>query len=418
MKALHPATEVVGPLTGVPDLDTQNSLTFEWRQTNTIPAPTGLTAGDTWDVDVVSMPGPGLFAIYRRKKTVDNWGITNTLVLNDQYNWGSTEPTVGANGVISGGSVGNWPADVRLARAMYHSMTIVTNAASLTDQGMMVSGQIPALYETENVGSVVGDNGGTAPLTVRGRSDPSNWNYATCVSRAPDFDTLLQTCPKSEMRRARDGVYIPTRFTDGQFLWQTSRSMVYNGDGPWGGGSAAAWTVDPTFRPVPQLTRMNHGVVCYRGLAPTTSLTMFTRCGVEGAVEATSNFRPFVTPSCAPDMTMIQEYFKLSSMLSETYDSSYNEKDILTSIITELASSLGKPWDKILPLIFKGGKKAMKGRKGKPGKETAAITEALEDEGATLSDTTTTKTKKKAAKGPIPRPKPVQKTVSKATKKK
>ena len=60
------------------------------------------------------------------------------------------------------------------------------------------------------------------------------------------------------------------------------------------------------------------------------------------AWETASVLRAFVTPSCSPDINMVERYFKISSQLGDVYPARYNEDDILSSIIGgigDLASS-------------------------------------------------------------------------------
>lgn len=447
--ALTPATEVAGPVTGVPDLDTQNTLTFHWRQNDTITPPASI-GSDTWDVDVLQISGPGLLTFFRTKKSADpTW--TQYMFTNRQYNWNSSNPTLAPSG-ITGGTPGNWPTDVAQFRPMYGSLTIVTNAASLTDQGMVAAGQIPPLWKPEIASSVIGEATGAAtPFPVTGYASPTDWTFASLNANgfAPDFDTVLQTCTRGEMWRAKDGVYLPLRFVNGLFQWQQSNTMVYDGQGPFSNpvSSTSLWknTTVPntslgTYIPMPFPAGMNHGIACFRGLAPTTTLSLYHRLGYECTTQSQSGYRAFLTPSCSPDFVMVQEYFKLCSMLKEVYPASYNEEDLLTAIIAELAANAPPPFNKILPLLARGGRQALGSKQGQralgaaksgasslmnkvtgKGKnqqsEIDAVVKANEPE--TASSTTTPRGKQQAAtKGPIPRPKPVQKAASKGGRKK
>lgn len=404
--ALTPATEHAGPVTGVPDLDTQNTFQFNWRQTNTITPPSGITAD--WDCEVLTIPGPGVFALYRTKPSSSTtW--TSFVIMNDQYSWNSTQPVV-TNG-ISGGNAGNWYQDTSAYRAMYHSATIICNAPSLADQGMVVSGQIAPIYTPVALTDVNGTTvTGTNPVAVDATGIPSLWNQGlTYNQRAPSFDTVLQTCPRGEMRRARDGAYIPHRFYDGLFRWQPSNNTYYTGVDAWGGISSNNWHLLAGWKPSPLFGRMNYGVAAFRGLGYQTTLQLFTRSGYELVCSAASSFRPFLNPSCGPDMTAVEKYFRLAAMLSESYPASYNEKDTLTAIIGELANSLLPPKASKLVnlgtrmLGTKAGKKGVKSvaklfGAGKSGTDSEAV---RRNRGTpTVSDNLSPRQRRNATDGP------------------
>jgi len=350
MKALHPATPSVGPVTGVPDMDSQPSCTLHWRQVDQVIPPAALAPSDTWDLDIILFPGPCLLGAYRRCKTSDNFtpAATETgVIVSNQYDFvtGASHWVFNADGSFEQGTSSSFTRDIKRYRCMYAGFTGILNAASLTDQGMVVLGQMANPYSysplTTNVSKpeaigTVESGYGIGTLWVDGRIPDYN--------KGPTFNTTLSTTPTAEQWRAKDGFYIPLRFGSGLFEWQDGSITVDEFAYPWvrnDPGGPPTWTYT-NIPPCPPMGKTQVGTVSFRGLAPTSSLSITSRFGYEALVEPASVLRAFVTPSCSPDINMVERYFKISSQLGDVYPARYNEDDILSSIIGgigDLASS-------------------------------------------------------------------------------
>jgi len=385
LKALHPATSACGPVTGVPDRNNVQTLTFHWRQADSIVPPTALTTG-TWDVDYVALPGPLYYGFYRTiASTADhtlptNW--TYGVLYNKQYNFSTpfAGSFAGNNPIISTTTgqwtgpinIGNWSLDISKYRVMYASSTGVLNAASLSDQGMMVAAQGPYDVDFDELVSgqtAIGANPqGVTGTTVSGPNrgttigngaqyrllTPNTWGAGSAL---PSYDDILSMSPRAEQWCAKDGFYFPLRFSDGLFSWQDSTDLYVLPDNPWVGTSTTssaatiAWTA--AFPQGPPPGRTMWGYACFRGLAATTTLSITTRVGYECLAGSASNFKAFLTESCEPDSAAIDEYFRISAKMSDVYPSIYNEEDLLSSVISALSAGLSflpGPWGKAAKL--------------------------------------------------------------------
>jgi hypothetical protein len=390
MKALDPASEACGPLTGIPDLNNEATFTIEMRQVDQVTPPT-MTAGQTWDLDYVALPGPALLGVYRTRVTGSVFPSNGvSLVMNKQYTWASTQPTIPSVGPIAGGNQGRWPLDVKGYRVMYASSTGVFNGASLSDQGTIITGQVVDPYISHPIGEVA-----VVVATGFGRATPDKWLEASINSPVPTYDTILQTCPRAEMRRAKEGWYIPQRLTtvSANTPFQPSNDSIATMTDPWLTGSSNNLEVMPGWFPIPPVANAQMGVVSVRGLASTSTFAVHTRVGFECTLEASSNYRLFVTPSCAPEFGLIQEYARINALLGDGYPERYNSSDVLGTIITQLAGHMPAPWNKIVPILFKVTKggvsmirgKGKGGKGGKFGSKGPTITE-VDDDGNELAN--------------------------------
>lgn len=399
--ALHPASPNIGPVTGLPDMDTQPTMMFNWRQTDAIAPPTGLTTGETWDLEVVHLPGPGVFAVYRSKKSSAAWSTaTYGWIVNNQYNWDGAGPTIATDGSFSSyGTPGSWVDEITQYRLAYAGFTGTLNAATMTDQGMMVGCQMQSPWFQSILSNVA-----KPPSAINGApAQEMLWlsqfvNYTNPDNTAiAGFDQVFGISPMAEQWRARDGYYFPIRFKDGNFHWQSGQKMCNQIANPW---TNSSWYGSSTQKPVPPIGNGSIALACFRGIASTTTLSVTSRVGYECCVNSTSNFRPFVTRSCPPDMLAIQEYFKLSSQLGDIYPSAFNDEDLLSSILTGISGFLPKPLqDKVssfLPVAAKGIMALRNRKKNKKLPETEKVADEM------VSDKSLEATVPATKKGPRP----------------
>lgn len=370
MKALDPASEKCGPLTGIPDLNNEATVVIEWRQIDQVIPPTGLAATDTWEGDYCTFPGPAILGIYRTRKTgATTWNYT--LVLNKQYTWGSTQPNFTSAG-ITGGNPGKWINDVTGYRVMYASSTGVFNGADLSNQGTIVGGQTPTPYLYNAYSNVAGTTGtGANPVPLTGTGTEAVWLQAVLRNAGPTYDSIMQICPRGEMSRAKEGWYQPLRLTNvsANTPFTSAGEVLAVMDDPWLNqttvNSLAGWV------PVPVPGNAQLGFVSWRGIAATSTYAVTSRVGYECTLNTSTAFRSFVTASCPPDFALVQEYSRINAMIGDMYPSKYNSYDILGKIIEQLAQHMPAPWNTIVPLLGKaaGGiarAATGKGKKSKP----------------------------------------------------
>lgn len=369
LKALDPASEKVGPLTGIPDLNNEATVTLEWRQIDQLAPPAGLVSSDTWDLEMVTFPGPYLLGAVRSKKSSasDFDPVNFHLIMNKRYNFASTQPAnVGGLPPISGGDTGKWPTDVAGYRVMYSSSTGTFNGADLSNQGTLVAGQLPTNYIFDPLINVAADV--VSGTEVQGQAPVTQWLKASVKSPAPGYDGIMQTCPRAELFRAKKGWYIPCRLTNvsANTPFQPSNALIADMTDPWFSGSLFYLQNFPEWFPIPIPANAQLGVIGVRGLAPTSTFTVTSRVGFECTIEASTSFQSFVTPSCPPDFALVQEYARINSLLGDVYPSDYNSKDILGLIIEQLAAHMPAPWDTILPVVAKAGRGIYSAATGKP----------------------------------------------------
>jgi hypothetical protein len=325
--------------------------------------PSGLNSSDLWDLDIMLFPGPGLLAIYRKKKTTDPWDTTSVagIIYSKQYDFatGASHWILNPDGTFTPGVANTFPRDIKSYRCMYAGFTGILNAASLTDQGMVVVAQVAQPYTWTPISVATVPAASAAPIalstsevdlgsTGQGFAVGINWvkEYITQGQQGPTFDNLMSVSPTAEQWRAKDGFYFPLRFGSGNFVWQDGAVTVNSFDYPWiyngdGNSVPSNWNPLTLAPPLPTVGNTMCGAACFRGIASTTSLSITSRFGYEAMVEPSSGYRAFVTPSCSPSFSHVEKYFQISSLMSDVYPARYNEDDLLSTVIEGLSDMAG-----------------------------------------------------------------------------
>jgi hypothetical protein len=289
-----------------------------------------------------------------RTKVTGSTTWTYTIIMNKQYTFASTQPTISSSTGITGGGLGNWPTDVSGYRVMYASSTGVFNGADLSNQGTIVGGQVPSMYVDALYGQVGATTAtGANPVSAVGISTGSPWLQSLVRSPAPSYDSIMQVCPRAEMTRAKEGWYLPLRLTNisANTPFEDPNQLIAIMDDPWLNGSGSNLQLQSGWGPIPRPGNAQFGVVAWKGLAPSSTFAITSRVGYEVTISASTSFRSFVTTSCPPDFALIQEYSRINASIGDIYPSKYNSYDILGKIITQLASHMPPPWNTIVPLL-------------------------------------------------------------------
>jgi hypothetical protein len=186
MCALHPCSENLSAVQGIPDHSAQPIATPGYRNTSTIAMPTALSTTN-WDCQIVYLPIPEVDYVWRARENASaDWSAWN-LVRPASFPAlaTGTGKTLGTSGYSK-------------YRMMGRGYTVHHLASATTDQGVVVAGQISALKEDYVALPVPAETNAT--LYQTGFLLPSGAQQLTQQDNlATEWD-------------ARHGTYMPLRF--------------------------------------------------------------------------------------------------------------------------------------------------------------------------------------------------------------
>lgn len=365
LKALHPAAEGVGAVTGIPDHEAQDSLSMIWRQVSDISPNAALTlaAQDTWDMDILFFDGPAIIGCYQQRNSNDPTKYYNGWIVNQNYDFKATTGPSFDSGtgqwlnfdVLGSGT--QFQNDFNRYRTLYAGHTVHFDAPALADQGRVVVAQLPSVWTlSEGTASLI-DAVPPTNINVPGvvtRAGTLEWGQGSQLGptglnqskNVPTYSNLLQSATASGSWRAKDGLYIPLRFQDPALAYTDSNAATYALNHPWAPGVNAAMQPAPVglvqYFPYPVTNRMMRaGGACFKGMSPSATLSITSRFAFEIQPVPGSGFNAMLSPSCPPLDEAVQKYFQVRHRLADAYPANYNDKNMLQGIINGIGGILG-----------------------------------------------------------------------------
>lgn len=351
MKALHPA-DATPPWAGIPTGNSEPTVVMEYESVIRI-APNAGAVG-TWECGLNLLPNP---VQPLSASTLDSVGVLT---------WGVMNQTLYSSGTAFGVAVANLENLAAYWRMTHMSVTAELDAPALTNQGTVVSAQIPFVKTTLNPSwvnlvdaPVAGDIG---KLIVGGHIDcvdnlKNQLNYQTLAAKPMGYTGLakdglyqvLKLEPSTEWAATLQSPYLlPTGYSGsanapwrGMLLPKTTYSdcfPFYGGNLPAGDRVLGCFCNPATTyllsgSRVPQLLNPLFGRSVFYNLDVAAALTCRVRWGVEYIVPPSSTLAPAMKAAAPLDELAIQTYGRLAAIEPDAYPASYNSWDKLSGFL-------------------------------------------------------------------------------------
>lgn len=362
IKALHPP----GPGGGVspPTGHFTPSVKMDVRPAATL---TYTGPADTWDCCIVQMPGDGnAFVAAIGPGGFDFITGTPTQVVSagtSDYAAPavplSTRTAAGVCTVSSATSNTIYPLTRPMsARLAYKSLTVHMTASSLYDGGSVIATQIPTRYSRSSSLAL-------APVTTPGANRYCAENVYSFLPLSENEITRMS--PASHLGPAKEGVYLPLRFTsftrgfqappvvdglhitDGVGVTNSTNGRAVTSLNPviltnstarshaawvspfwWSGQQATATGAYPDTI----LDDMCTTVVIFRGLDKRATLTVQAYVGIDMVVEDESSLAPMATPPAPLDPQALLAYSLITADMKYVYPARFNSLGLLLPAIS------------------------------------------------------------------------------------
>jgi hypothetical protein len=348
--ALHPCSENLPPVQGIPDRSAQPIATPSYRNTSTIAMPTGLSETN-WDCQIVTIPIPEVDYIWRaRPNAAGEWSA-----------WNVVRPAA-FPGMADGSGQTLGTAGYSKYRMMGRGFTVHHLASATTNQGLTVAGQISGLVE-DFQGQSTNATLGNAPINQTVFDVPAGPQQLT-----------QQTNLATEWE-ATHGSYMPMRFNQTVELYKQCSegiSVPFAGDlnapehfvtiisATTEGGPAGVNNVvvnpAPTFTApsdLPLATQMIYaasqaanqlvGVIFYLGIDKAATLQVKSRTHIEATADAGGySIQPFVHSSPVMDTQALDVVAKVAQVQKHCYYAEYNDLGKMMKSIWNAIWPIGK----------------------------------------------------------------------------
>jgi len=345
LRALHPCDETLSGGERIPDLTTAETCALETRLWASIVAPELGADQSSWDCLMIIPAVPDLPLTYLVRATGDAWPF-NHGGLPPFKEPGALKflefPTIPlqAGGLGDPASTVKGPTLCNYAdsyRMVYKGVTVVMDCASLTNNGTVYSAQ---WLQELNIPQL-----------------DAGLEYYSCANVPSDPQSLFAKCAQTTEWRAKEGIYMPMRYSQPvhEYLETSSnvnlRGFRINLAGQGGQvGNAAYYTPDkqipgpvvppatPTFAPVGVSPpgNMHLGVIYWSGLSKTTSLQLKIRQGLQAVPVSSGPWGAFIETAPEPDTRAVESVIRVQNGLQLAYPERYNSLGMLMGVIGPL----------------------------------------------------------------------------------
>lgn len=371
-KALNPSSPQIDNVDGVPDYEGQDSLKMSWRQVTDIDKGSlTLATTDTWEIDMLLFEGPAVLGAYQARKTGDPSVHHEGWILNENYKFYDAAQPLGPHvnpavapdvGEVVVEENSQFQRDFIHFRPTFAGFTMHFDAAALTNQGRVVAAQVPNAWSKKGYAfaSLPAPTAPGALEAVVGSTSAgiATWGNATELATTginqstivPKYTNTLQASTTSGTWTSKDGCYLPLRFSDPTLKYagsqETQPASSFRFVHPWqdivGSDVIPPAQVGPVFyHPFPLTTNMRAGVICIRGIAPTSTLSLHSRIGYELTVPAGTGYSALLTKCAECSNAAVEKYFVLRRQLADVYPAKYNDDELLQKIINGIGKTVG-----------------------------------------------------------------------------
>jgi len=348
-KALDPCSEQKEGGKRIPDRTASATVAFEGRSDALISAPTEVSAGEEWDCMIVAIPVPeSPFLVFKRAAGGASWGTPNVHEM----------PSISSGNVVTATWKVNqdgWPSlgvNGAAYRTTYKGFSVVFDASDLNNEGRVYAGQL---------------RGG---ITSRMTGDPGAGDFGNhptyIIDQIPEGPQALDSACSGMVRmKAREGIYVPCRFTDPEHVYQkTPWSHINNAGTGAAGGSNVLGDVRYQFATVlggtggveaglpvtggdPLLTRVvsgidntQVGVAMFMGIHKSANLDLKMRLGMEAQSDPGSPWSLFQEDAPLPDMSALTDFVVIQESLAMAYPERFNSFGALIPVIGEAVAAM------------------------------------------------------------------------------
>lgn len=343
LRHLHPCDETLAGGERIPDEWAGSSAALELRARGRVAAP----GQGSWDCALLCFPSPDCPVVIVTRSSGAEWPTAPGTRTPIQF---PILPLQHGSGVP--GRLAHMASSYR---GVYKGVTVHHVKSSLNNQGMVYAGQWSQIPDVELDTS-------TNP------AQPVNLYNSLPL----EIDDLYGKDASMTAREAKEGVYMPFRFSQPTYTYQagtattgkaTSVQYTYFKTD----GSEQLSTVDNTngswCNTSPHIG-LNMGVILFTGLDVTASLDVKVRQGLEVITEARSPWSGFLETGPPLDRMALDRVRYVSSQLAGSYPSAYNDFGLLSGPIAALAAkavlggALGWGTSKVLDSIKGRGNQA------------------------------------------------------------
>lgn len=322
MKTIHPMDEVIGQGSfKIPDTTTGATVSPEGRFQISIPAPGGLTNGQTWDADVWIPNSIDVPLVYRtyvsgsQPTTIDTWTCPKV----PAFPYGDF--------TLGNGKINTYPKLSNLVdnhRGVYKGVTMHLIANALNDSGVVYAGQ----WADSPAATVEAVDPLEADTVIPGLQ----YSFQPVTE-----DALYQKQPGTVSWEARRGVYMPLKYmqpvhdlvpaaTPGFIATRTPAGVPdYLKTSPGlNVGNFVATAGHCNFQ---------SGMILFRGLNAGATLRLKFKEGIEATPQANSDWTPYVEASPLYDPKAMATQVQLAQRMELGFPADYNDdSNILGSI--------------------------------------------------------------------------------------
>lgn len=358
LKALHPCDESKTEIVPIPDNATADVACFETRHSRILSVPPGVN--ENWDCQLAVVPTFDVPIVFRTKaSSTDVWGKwLPILSVSPSFAPGLVE-------IATGGTPFSQIQDAALNknaeefRQLFRGMTVVHNASSLANQGMVTAGQWGVKWDTVLEPPAV-SGAGTTP-------DPIQFLVFTDIPS--DDDGIIVKCPEASQWEAKQGVYMPMRFNEPTHLFTKtggseitpvgSNTAVKIGMPIILSGASDSWSIlndsiqvgsEPGTLITPTTAgpvNLLFGTCIFSGLDKTAQLVIKLRSGIE-FVPISSNESVWATKTrSAEDTVAIKNVQIIGNKIPAQFPHKYNSLGWLLPLIKQAAKgawAIAAPW--------------------------------------------------------------------------
>lgn len=389
LRALHPCDDTATGSCGIPDLTAPQAANIEIRHNAILSKATG--GNGNWDCELVVLPFVDSAVAYRQRlSSTSQWGWWRIVsVSQGQVLPGLMNPAVFNDGAFrQDASVPRLPtliAETTGFRQPYKGITVVLNANSIENQGIVTGGQWNSPVRFENHAPEISDTG----------HEPMSWqplSHAFLDDIPVEPDEIVIKCAEAGQWEARKGCYMPMRFNqpvhsyspaEGTMLSHTDIGEPDNKSFPTGFpivlrdstdsktdwvydvGAGFVWSVPPNSPPSRGTVvttageiNQNLGVIIFSGLSENASLVIKTRTGCELQPVEDSLLVSAVSDAPPKDPSALDIVQLTQQKLPIIYEHRYNSSGLLMGAIGGVIRT-------VIPLVMPWLKRVF-GRKPAP----------------------------------------------------
>jgi hypothetical protein len=366
MRALHPCDDTLGGGVPIPDLASAFTCNMETRHYSQISSP---NPSDTvnWDCQIVVLPCSDLVAVYRTRPSGranwNTWAAIDLVANNIMPGTNGIGDAAGGN--TNGFAIKSLPTLVKEAssyRQSYKGLTVVPNMNSLSNQGIVTAGQWADISKPQSMHSYAGT---TEPSTAKQLETFVFKNVPT------DPSDIVNQVPDAGTWEAKYGIYMPMQFPQDTHTYVSCNGSQFDQSSPLGiqdgvSGSpilladaditgpddtsdyqralvyniVSQESLGDTYYTVAGVINQTLGCAIFSGLAPSASLMVKVRSGIELTADPTSTMSSFMQQAPMKDGVALDMVHATQAKMPLVFEHKYNTLGAIVPLIAKVAAQV------------------------------------------------------------------------------